>query len=59
MKRIALFALPVFATIVVFGLGLFLFRTQVISLRPRLTAARGAIADAIEAVTDDTEEAVQ
>ena len=59
MKRVALFVLPMLATFVVIGLGNFAFRTHAIDLRARVPGAREAVADALDAVADHIEEAVE
>ena len=58
MKRIALFMLPLLATIVVVGVGFFLFRTQGVALKPRVDEAREAVTEAISEVAEAIEEAV-
>lgn len=59
MKRIALFGLPILAMFVVVGLGLLVFRGEAGGLRPRLAAAREAVADALDDIADDIEEAIE
>jgi hypothetical protein len=58
MKRIALFTLPLLATIVVVGLGLLLVRTQGPSLKARIEDARETITRATGEVVEAVEEAV-
>jgi hypothetical protein len=59
MKRLFLFVLPVLATVVVLGVGAYALRSHPIAIRPRLGAAREAIASAIETVAEEVEEAIE
>jgi hypothetical protein len=57
MKRILTFALPILATFVVFGIGLFLVRTQTVAIKARFGTVRGAVTELVDEVADEIKEA--
>lgn len=59
MKRIALFTLPLLATIVAIGIGLLFWRTQGTAVKPRIEEARAAVKEAIGEAVEAFEEAVE
>lgn len=58
MKRVAIYALPIFATFVAFGLGFLFIRSQAPALRPRLVELRSAVGKVAGEIREELEEAV-
>ena len=56
MKRFAMFALPMLATVVVLGLGFLVIRRDQPAIAPRIASARKALEHAVEAVVREEEE---
>ena len=59
MKRIALFFLPVLATLAVVGIWLLVLRPQRLELGPAVKGAEEAVVDAVAAVAEKLEEAIE
>lgn len=59
MKRVVVITLPILSAFIAIGLGLFLFRTQIAALGPRLTAAREAATEVLEEVAEEAVEEIQ
>ena len=56
MKRFAMFALPMLATVIVLGLGLLIIRRDMPAIRPRFAAVRKTVEDVAEAVVREEED---
>jgi hypothetical protein len=59
MKRVAIYALPIFATFVAFGLGFLFIRSQMTTFRPRLVELRSAVEKAVGKIGEELEEVVE
>jgi hypothetical protein len=58
MKRFLIFAMPVFATMLIVAAGAIALSRNP-TLRPRMASAKAAITGAIEAVAEEVEEAIE